>query len=404
MIELRTKQFWKASVALGIASFLIFANVYFTQPLLPLFSEEFSVSPVVSSLSISLVLLTLGICFTFYSIFSNAIGRKVIMVASMIVGTIVTFLIAFAPNYEVLLAFRVIQAIALAGIPTIAMTYIGEEFSVKALTLAVGIYISANTIGGMGGRLMSGIITDLYDWRMAFIGMGILSFIMMIVFIFLLPPSKHFIKEKINKKVIVEQYRSHLRNRTLRYAYIVGGLHFFLFVGVYNFITYLLSGEPFHVSTTILGFLFITYIAGTFSSTYAGKVSQTFYQSTCIGIGILIMVVGLLLTLVTNLTMIFIGLLCLSFGFFFAHSCSSAWVGRYATKAKSSASGIYLTSYYLCGSLGSFYFAFFWNAAGWIGVIVGAVFVLIITTYCMFKMYQIENSIVTNSHSKGIIV
>lgn len=392
MIELKTKMFWQATIALGIASFFIFANVYFPQPLLPLFSEQFQISLVTSSLSVSLVLLTLGFSFFIYSGISDAFGRKNVMIAVMLISTIVTFLIPFATSFAVLLGLRIIQAAALAGIPTIAMAYIGEEFAMEALTLAVGIHISANTIGGMGGRLISGIVTDLFNWKIAFFCMGMISLLCFILFVLLLPNSKQFQRKPFQLRTMFLEYKGHLSNRTLILAYIVGGLHFFVFIGIYSYITFYLSGEPFFVSATVLGFLFMTYIAGTISSTLAGKASQRLKQTVCIGIGISLMVLGMLLTLVTNLFVIAIGLLCLCFGFFFAHSSSSAWVSKYAKKGKGSASSIYLTSYYLGGSLGSVYLGFFWNFWSWIGVIIGSLVILFITSYCVFQMYRFERS------------
>ncbi|MBU8906779.1 MFS transporter [Desertibacillus haloalkaliphilus] len=404
MIELQTKQFWRATIALGIASFVIFANVYYAQPLLPVFTDEFALSPAVSSLSVSLVLFSLGVSFFFYSALSDAIGRKKIIVIAMIISSVVTVSIAFVPNFEMLLVLRVLQGVALAGIPTVAMAYIGEEFAARALTLAIGIHISANSIGGMSGRMVSGMVTDWYDWRIAFLVMGVLSLVALVAFMLLLPSSKHFKRKSFDWKSAVTEYKLHLKNRTLRLAYLVGGLHFFIFVGIYNFITYLLSGDPFYVSTTILGFLFITYLAGTFSSTLAGKVSQKLLQSHCIGIGILIMVVSTLLTLVSNLWVIVLGLLGLSFGFFFAHSCSSAWVSKYAQFGKASASGLYLTSYYFGGSLGSFYLSIFWNIGHWAGVVIGAILILAITSYLMLQMIKVEKHAVEVEKGSGTVL
>lgn len=404
VIELKTKTFWRATIALGTASFFIFANVYFTQPLLPVFSEEFAISPVVSSLSVSLVLLTLGCCFFMYSGISDRYGRKNVMIVVMIIATVLTFIIPFSTSFEMLLVLRIIQAVALAGIPTIAMSYIGEEFALKALTLGIGIHISANTIGGMGGRVISGVMTDWFNWQTAFFVMGIVSLFCLILLVLLLPKSNHFQQRPFNLKEMSFEYMEHLKNPTLRLAYYVGGLHFTVFIGLFSFITFYLSAEPFNVSTTILGFLFLTYTAGTISSTLAGKATQYMKQSVCIAIGIGIIVVAMTLTLLTNIVAIAIGLLLLCFGFFFAHSSSSSWVTKHAAKGKGSASSLYLTSYYFGGSLGSVYLGYFWNAAGWTGVVLGALLILVFTGYCTIKMFRIEQIQHSKEFEKKIII
>ncbi|WP_085522102.1 MFS transporter [Tuberibacillus sp. Marseille-P3662] len=390
MIEEKTQLFWRTTLALSLGSLVIFANVYFTQPILPVLTEEFAVSPLVSSLSVSFVILALGIALFFYGPISDSIGRRGIMITTMTLATLATLMMVFVPNFESLLIVRILQGICLAGLPSLAVAYIGEEFSSKAIPVAIGVYISGNTIGGMLGRITSGIMTDMFSWRVAFLTMGIISLICLILFIVLLPASRHFVKKPLNWHEALSTYRHHLRNTELRLAYIIGGLHFFIFVGLFNYATYLLSGAPFHLPSSLLGLLFLTYLAGTVSSPIAGRLSAYFSQTFVIGMGITIMVLGLLVTLIPSIIAVIVGLLLICFGFFSAHSVASSWVSSRAAFAKASASGLYLIAYYIGGSLGPFYLDPFWNLWHWDGVIVGCLLVLVVTTFCMWKMYQLE--------------
>lgn len=391
MIEAGTKPFWRASLALGIASFLVFANIYFPQPLLPLFTEEFHLSPVISSLSVSLTIFALAVSLLFYGPLSDAIGRKNVMFITMLCVTVITLLIAFVPGFKTLLLLRVLQGFFLAGLPAIAIAYIGEEFDTKALTIAIGIYISGNTTGGLSGRLISGFATDWIGWHGAFIAMGIVSLLCLIVFIWLLPRSQHFQPKRLDWKAATGDFTRHLKNRTLLYAYLIGGLLFFVFIGEYNYITYLLQGAPFHLPTSIVSMLFLTYLAGTISSTLSGRAARKIPQSWCIAIGIGLMMIGVLATLMHSLWIIGGGLLLTSFGFFFAHSAASSWVSRHAAFAKASASSLYLLSYYLGGSLGSFFLGFFYKWMGWEGVVLGVLMVLGFTSWCMWQIHRIEH-------------
>ncbi len=390
VIDVKTKTFWKATAALGASSLLIFANMYFPQPLLPLFTEEFGISETVSSLTISVSLFVLGISFFLYTALSDAFGRRNIIFISMALGTLGTLAISMAPSFEWLLAARIFQAAALAGIPVAAMAYISEEYKMRAMTVAVGIYISCNSVGGMGGRVLSGVLTDIWDWRGAFVVMASISFVLFFIVYLFLPRSKQFKSRPFQLKEVLADNKEHLANTVMRYAYIIGGLHFLVFIGIFNFITYYLSGEPFHVSTAVLGLLFLTYGAGTVSSTLAGKAAQKWQQTSCIFIGIGLMALALLLSFIPSFPIVILALLVLSFGFFFAHSSSSSWVTRHAEKAKASASGLYLTSYYLGGSLGSFYYGWLWPQFGWPGVAAGSLFLLCVTLVCTRRMARME--------------
>ncbi|UFT98745.1 MFS transporter [Radiobacillus kanasensis] len=392
MIEASTRSFWKTTIALCIGSLIIFANVYFTQPILPVLSEEFNLSPLLASMSVSLVILALGISLVFYGPISDSIGRRGIMIMSIALSTVLTFSIAFSTSYEWFLTLRVVQGISLAGLPALAVAYIGEEYSPRALTLAIGIYISGNTIGGMFGRLLSGTMTDWFGWRSAFLTMSVVSLVLFLLFIVLLKPSQHFQPKPFRWKEALHDYKGHLQNKYLWLAYLIGGLHFFIFVGHFNYVTYLLSGPPFHLSSSWIGALFLTYIAGTISSPVAGKLAERFHRTMCIKIGILIMMVGFLTTLIPHISTIIIGLLFNCFGFFFAHSIASSWVNEKAAYAKASASGLYLISYYIGGSLGPLYLEPFWAVGKWFGVVLGCLIVLGVTSLCAWKLSKLEDS------------
>ena len=61
MIESGTGQFWRATLALCLGSFMIFANVYITQPLLPMLQQSFHLSTLEAGWSFTITTLTLGI-------------------------------------------------------------------------------------------------------------------------------------------------------------------------------------------------------------------------------------------------------------------------------------------------------------------------------------------------------
>ncbi|KGX89678.1 MFS transporter [Pontibacillus marinus] len=393
MIEARTRTFWTTTIALSIGSLVIFANVYFTQPILPVFTEEFGVTPLESSMSVSLVILALGLSLFFYGPLSDSYGRRGIMIITMLLGTLLTFTLVIVPSFKLLLLIRIFQGVLLAGLPSLALAYIGEEYSSNSIAIAIGLLISGNTIGGMFGRIFSGTITDLYSWRTAFLLMGCINVILSIVFILLLRKSRNFKPKPFNWKEAMQNYKGHILNKELRFAYIIGGLHFFLFVGHFNYVTFLLSKPPYNLPSTWLGLLFLTYLAGTFSSSIAGKVSLRIQKTYCIAIGIGIMVIGFAVTLIPSVFAIILGLLLNCFGFFFAHSTASSWVSKRAFYSKASASGLYLISYYIGGSLGPFYLDPFWNWMGWGGIVLGCYIVLGITLYCTRALYKIERNI-----------
>ncbi|TYO94760.1 MFS transporter [Desulfallas thermosapovorans] len=371
-----TAGFKRASLALFIASFLTFANLYLTQPLLPLFVDEFGISPAASSLSISLAIFSLGAALLFWGPVSDAVGRRQVMFWTMALAVVPALVAPFVESFNQLLVMRVAQGLLLAGLPSVAMAYLGEEFDIRALGLAMGLYISGNSIGGMSGRIISGILADAYSWRASFLVMGIVGVVGTVLFYYLLPPSTHFKPRPAGLHTAITSMWSHMKNTTLLKAYGIAFVCMFCFVGIFNYIAFRLSGPPYYLSTAAIGWLFLTYLAGTVSSTLSGRFIDVAGNRLAVVLGVLVALGGVFTLLLPSLWTIVAGLLIFCFGFFAAHAAASAWVNKHAVKAKASATGLYLVCYYTGGSFGSTGLGFLWHDHGWPGVTAGLVIAL----------------------------
>ena len=379
MIELGHPAFWRATAALCLGSFMIFANVYITQPLLPMLADEFSVSPLLAGWSFTVTTLMLGLSLLLYGPLSDAVGRRGIMLATMVGATLITFALSLTENYTTLVLLRALQGFLLGGLPAIAIAYMGDEFSKPAVAVAVGLYISGNSLGGIGGRLIGGFVGDWLGWSSAFLVMGVVSLVCLTLFAFMLPPSRGFQPHRLHPRVMVADLAGHLRNPLLLVAYLIGGFNFFIFVNQYSYATFVLAAAPYNLSASFLGLLFLTYLTGTLASTLAGRVALRLSQPRCMALGILCLIGGSLVTLLPSLVAIIGGFFINSFGFFFAHSSISSWVSHNAERAKASASSLYLLFYYIGASSGGFYLHPFWELAGWPGVVAGSLLVLALT-------------------------
>ncbi len=389
-IQAKTNKFWRATLALSLGSFLVFSNLHIAQPLLPLFSKHFSVSPAISSLTVSAVTLTLSFFLIVFGLISDAMGRKKVMSLGLLISSILSIVIFFAPNFTMILLLRTLQGVFLASLPAVAFAYIGEEFEKNTIGLVIGIYISGNSIGGMGGRIISGFIADHLGWNYSFLTMGIIGLFIFLLFIFLLPACQNFKPKKFSGTNALKELIVHWKNPILRHAYYIAASLFFIFVGLFNYLGYYLHNEPYSLSTSFIGLLYISYIAGTFSSTLSGRLENRYSSSQRIILGLFIMLIGVCFMLLTSLLIILIGLTILVFGFFFAHSAASSWVSQHAQQSKASASALYLFSYYVGGSMGSFLLGYIWEPFGWSAVIYAIIVVIFFGLYTAMKMKRIE--------------
>ncbi|TWD95711.1 YNFM family putative membrane transporter [Neobacillus bataviensis] len=364
-----TTAFRRANFALFAGGFITFSILYDVQPLLPIFTKEFDVTAATGSLALSVTTFTLAISMLFISSLSEAWGRKPIMSASLLLSSLIVIITAFSPTFSSLLGFRILQGIVLAGLPAIAMAYLGEEVDSRSLGIAMGIYISGNSIGGMAGRIITGSITDLFSWRIAMGTIGVISLILSIWFWFHLPNSRYFAPKPLKLKALSKSLVGHLKDPALLCLFCIAFILMGSFVTLYNYIGFELLAPPYRLSQTIVGWIFIVYLTGSFSSTWMGRLSDSLGRKKVLWIGLVIMAAGAIVTLASPLVLKIIGIAVFTFGFFGAHSIASSWVGRRARTAKAQASSLYLFFYYSGSSIAGTAGGFFFSNFGWKGVI-----------------------------------
>ncbi|SIT35246.1 Uncharacterized MFS-type transporter YybF (fragment) [Paraburkholderia ribeironis] len=80
------------------------------------------------------------------------------------------------------------RRVALGGVPAVTMAYLAEQVHPDGLGLAMSLYVDGTAIGGMAGRVISGVVADLFSWRMAIGTIDLLNLLSMLAFRALPPP------------------------------------------------------------------------------------------------------------------------------------------------------------------------------------------------------------------------
>ena len=386
MIEKKSRAFYTASFALCLAAVFVFANLHLLQPLLPELSRDFALSPLQTSWSYAIGTLTLGASLLVYGALSDALGRRTILLWSLTGMALSTLALTQVESYSSLLAWRAVQGFCLGGLPAVAIAYMGEEFSKPALVAAVGYYISANSVGGISGRVLAGWFAELNHWQWVFYPMAAGSALCVWLVWRYLPRSSYFQPKPFTLQQAMRDNWFHLRQPALLLTYLIGGLNFFIFLNQYTFVAFRLAEAPYQLSSGWIGLLFLTYLTGTVGSAISGKVSVRLHPGLGMAVGIGIMVMGTLLTLLTPLWCIVLGFFISAFGFFLCHSLASAWVNHQAVRAKASASALYLVFYYVGASSGGLFLSMFWQWAHWNGVVLGSVAVFLLTLWLSLRL------------------
>jgi YNFM family putative membrane transporter len=224
-------------------------------------------------------------------------------------------------------------------------------------------------MGGMSGRMLTTWVADLSNWRVAIATIGVLSLVLSLIFILIIPRSRHFERREFHLLQLSQSLLSHLKNQHLCCLFAIAFLVMGGFVTLYNYVTFLLIAPPYSIDPSKVAWIFVSYAFGALGSTLMGSLIGRIGRYRAIYLALSIMVTGLLLTVVPVFGCIAVGIVVFTIGFFGVHAIASAWVGLYSKHTRAQASSLYLFFYYLGSSLSGTGGGLMWSSWGWNGVV-----------------------------------
>lgn len=367
----------RASLAMLAAGLATFATLYATQALLPIFTEDLGVTPATAALTVSAATGALALCIVPVSILSERVGRGPVLIGSALAATLIGLALPCAPDAHWLIALRLLQGVAVAGVPAVAMTWLAEELHEDALGHAMGLYVAGTTVGGLLGRLVPAGLLELTTWRPALFVTSAAALVGAIIMAVLLPRQRRFEPKHISLGSEFRAVVGHWRDPHLAGLFVTAFVGMGVFVSLYNFVGFRMI-DTFGLSPGLVGLVFVMYLSGTWSSARAGAITERFGRGRVMVAGTILMSVGLWAIAAPWLWLTLAGLLVFTASFFAMHSTASGWIGVVATRDRAEASSMYLLCYYLgssvLGALAGIVFA----ALSWPGFIAVAAAVLLV--------------------------
>lgn len=386
-VRVGTPAYRRISLALFLAGFATFSLLYSVQPLLPEFARHFGVGAGTSALALSLSTGLLAVSILFAGALSQSVGRRWLMFASMVLAATCNLLAALAPSWHTLLLARAAEGVVLGGVPAVAMAYLSEEIDAGGLGFSMGLYVGGTAFGGMSGRVIMGVLTDAFGWRIALAAISVLGLLVAVGFILLLPPSRRFVRKTgMGLDQHGRIWRDHLAQPSLLLLFAAGCLLVGALVSVFNVIGFRLSGPGFGLGQSEIGLIFTAYLLGMAVSPMAGGLADRAGRGPVLLACVLLMVAGVLITLASHLVVVIAGICVLTLGFFGAHAVCSGWVGIVATQYKGHASSIYLLIYYLGASVLGVAAGGFWEWAQWPAVVAFCLGLLGAALWCTLRL------------------
>jgi YNFM family putative membrane transporter len=362
-----SRAYGRIILGLAFAGVATFAQLYSTQAVLPILASDLEVTAAEAALTISLATIGLAVTVIPWSFLADRIGRVKAMAWGITVATVLGLLVPLSTSFPMLLGLRLLEGMALGGIPAIAIAYLNEEVTKAHAALAAGSYVAGTTLGGLAGRLVAGPAGELWGWRAAALAVSVLATLAAVAFLVLVPRARGFTAAKAGLRGAARTLGGHVRNVRLLALYVQAFLMMGGFVAVYNYLGFRLSGEPFGLPATVVSLMFLAYLSGTFTSRWAAGLTLRFGRRNVLLTGLALSTAGLALTLTASLALILAGLVVFTGGFFAAHSIGAGWTGAIASTGRAQAASLYNLAYYLGSSIigwagGLLFQSYGWNA------------------------------------------
>jgi predicted MFS family arabinose efflux permease len=351
-------------IAVATAGFCAFLNLYSPQALLPALAREFGVGAAEISTIMTASALAIALTAPFTGAVADVLGRKRVITAAMLAVVVPMAGAALAPDVNALIVWRFIQGLLLPPIFAVTVAYIGDEWPPAEVPGVAGIYIAGSSLGGFCGRFIPGVLDDLIGWRGGFLALAALSLAGALILAWLLPREKSFVRSD-GFGASARQMLRHLKNPQLLATYAIGFGVLFNFVAVFTYVSFHLAAPPYDFSSTLLGAIFVTYLVGTIIAPMTGWMVARLGRRWFILTVIAAWAAGALLMLAPPVAAIVAGLiLCAACGML-CQTIATGYVTAIAKDGRSSAVGLYVTSFYVGGSMGALLPGLAWNAGGW---------------------------------------
>ncbi|MDR2549287.1 MAG: MFS transporter [Desulfobulbus sp.] len=363
-------------------------TLYAAQPIQPVFQQEFDLSSFQAILFTTLMMLPLGFAPMFYGVLLESFSaRTIVRIAILLLG-LLELIFSLTGNYLLLLILRGIQGMAIPAILTSLVSYISFTAPKEDIQTAVARYIAATILGGFLGRLLSGLFTDLFGWRFFFFLLGLL----LLWGFFLLRNLKQDANLAYSRPTMA-QVAELVRQPQFLWLYCAIFAVFFVFAGLLNFLPFQLKLIDPGVGETGIGLMYSGYVMGILVSLNVRRLIRLFGTEIRVAMaGLLLYVAGIGGFMIPDRSTMFAAMFVFCTGMFMAHALLSGYVNTLARSKKGIANGVYISFYYLGGTVGSFAPGVLYEHFGWRAFLGG---LIAMVGWAMFCLYRLQRAVAT---------
>lgn len=356
---------------------LTVANLYYNQPLLEMIRSDLHTTSSLANLIAVITQVGYALGLLFIVPMGDLFSRKRIIVVCMVTAALMTATIGLSDNIYLIWGASLLMGIC-SIVPQLFIPIAGQFSKPENKARNMGYVLSGLLIGILAARVVSGMVGEWLGWRTMYYIAGAVMMMCLCLTLWLMPQMQQNFSGTYAglMRSVAGIFANHpgIRLNAIRAAFGFGSM-----LAFWACLAFHLADEPFRSGSDAVGYLGICGVAGALVASGTGKYIPRYGVKRFSIAGASIQIAAWLtawlfgdtyLGLILTVILVDIGLQCLQL------SNQSACI-QAVPEASNRANTIYMTTYFIGGSLGTFLAGQGWHVAGWEGVcLVGITFAL----------------------------
>ncbi|MGO4290984.1 MFS transporter [Chitinophaga sp. RAB17] len=372
---------------MALCTGLIVANIYYSQPLLVLMSDEFGVS----ESNAGQVTFFTQVGYALGLLFCVPLGDKLERKGQIVVMTLAAVVALIAAAKSVNITMLKITGLMIgftSVVPQLILPLAANLSDPASRGKVIGTIMSGLLVGILLSRTLSGVVGHHFGWRAMFwIAAGI-SALLAVIMITSFPSSKPNFSGTYGD--LMKSLLTLIKEQPmLREASAINACCFAMFGMFWTTVVFLLSAAPFKYTSEQIGLMGLAAAAGALGAPLVGRIADKKNPRIAIGYGIIFLFLGYFLfyAFQTNIIGIIIGIIAIDLGLQGIHVSNQTRIYTLLPEARNRLNTVFMTASFIGTSLGSGIGLWVWSVAQWNGVciagtaLITVALIIYLTTY-----------------------
>lgn len=372
----------KYLIAIGCG--VIVANLYYCQPLLGEFSRYFGVSEESSSFVNICSQLGYGLGLFFIVPLGDMLARRGLLIRMHLLAALSLIGVGFSPDINWLYVFSVFVGITSTAcqvfIP-LAMHLADDDERGKVL----GVILGGLLTGILLSRSLSGFVAEYIGWQSVyFISAGFMVIMTFLIWKYIPGEAPSF--QGTYWKLMVSLFSLFKEQSVIRESAWIGACLFGAISGFWATMAFFLEKPPYQYSLSVIGLFGVIGAGGALVAPFIGKITDKYGPFKPMKAGIFLMLSGyvILLAAKSGIALMIIGIVLIDMGLQSTHIPNLSRNYALLPEARTRLNTIYMTFFFIGGTIGSSLGSIAWNKSGWSGVCISGIILIVLGAFPVF--------------------